>query len=119
MGWPLSVVGRKGKVRPDRIFTESRLPIVAEIDHLADSGYQGLAKLQVNSCTPIKKTWNQPLAGEAGKFNPELAGGRIPIQHVDRRGRIFRLVKGNRLGKRSKLGLDMEYIITAIVNLRY
>ena len=42
---PLSVVGRKGKVHTGRIFTESRLPIVAEIDYMADSGYQGLAKL--------------------------------------------------------------------------
>ena len=70
-----------------------------EIGQPVDSGYQGPAKLAANSYTPIKKTWNQPLTGEAGKFNPELAGGRIPIQHVNRRGRIFRLVKETDWGK--------------------
>ena len=60
VGWSLSVVGRKGKVHTGRIFTESHLPIVAEIDYMADSGYQGLAKLQVNSYTPIKKLGINP-----------------------------------------------------------
>ncbi|MDP7279174.1 MAG: hypothetical protein QGG39_04745 [Candidatus Poribacteria bacterium] len=39
------------------------------------------------------------MTGEAGKFNPELAGGRIPIQHFNRLSRIFRLVKETDWGK--------------------
>ena len=75
----LLLVGRKGKAHHNRIFTESRLPIIAEIDQLVDSGYQALAtKLQASSYAPIKKTRNQP-----------LTGGRIPIQHATQRGQGF------------------------------
>ena len=75
----LSVVCRKGKVHDYRIFKESCLAIAPEINKLADSGYQGIAKLYTNGYTPIKKTWNQSLTGEASKFNREFAGRRIPI----------------------------------------
>lgn len=68
--------------------------IALEINKLGDSGYQGLAvSCRPTSYTPLNKTQNQPLTREARKFNPELAGGRIPIQRVNRWCKIFRLVK--------------------------
>ena len=82
-----------------RSLIESRLAIAAEIDKLADSGYQGIAKLYTNGYTPIKKTWNQSLTGEASKFNRELAGRRIPIEHANRWCQIFRIVKETYPGK--------------------
>ena len=95
----LSVVCRKGKVHDYRIFKESCLAIAPEINKLADSGYQGIAKLYTNGYTPIKKTWNQSLTGEASKFNRELAGRRIPIEHANRWCQIFRIVKETYPGK--------------------
>ena len=114
----LSVVCRKGKVHDYRIFKESRLAIAPEIEKLADSGYQGIAKLYANSYTPIKKTRNKPLTRGARKFNRELASRRIPIEHVNRWCKIFRIAKETYRGKHRNYGKTWN-VIAAIVNLRY
>ena len=57
----LSVICRKGSVHDYRILKESRLAMSPETEKLADSGYQGIAKLYANSSTPIKKCRNTPL----------------------------------------------------------
>ena len=56
--------------------------------------------------------------GEARKFNLELAGGRIPIEHVNQWCKIFRIVKETYRGKHRNYGQTWN-VIAAIVNLRY
>ena len=57
----------KGSVHDFRLFKSSRIGIVAEMECLADSGYQGLAELHENSQTPKKKSKHHPLTSTQKK----------------------------------------------------
>ena len=63
----VSVICRKGSVHDYTILKESRPAISPETEKLADSGYQGIAKLYANSSTPHQGISEQALdsGGEA------------------------------------------------------
>ena len=114
----LSVICRKGSVHDYRILKESRLAISPETKKLADSGYQGIAKLYANSSTPIKKCRSVPLTQEAKQFNRRLATQRVGIEHIVRWCKIFRITKDIYRGKHRNYGKTWN-VIAAIVNLRH
>ena len=114
----VSVICRKGSVHDFRILKESRIAISPETEKLADSGYQGIAKLYANSSTPIKKCRSAPLTQEAKQFNRQLATQRVGIENVVRRCKIFRITKDIYRGKHCNYGKTWNVIAT-IVNLRY
>ena len=95
----MAVKCRKGCVHDFRILKESRIVIHPDIEKLADSGYQGINKIYSNTRTPIKKSKNKPLTKENKKYNHQLAKKRIYIEHVNRRCKIFRIVKETYRGK--------------------
>lgn len=51
----------KGSVHDFMMFKLSRIGMIAEIECIADAGYQGLTKLHENSQTPQKKSKKHPL----------------------------------------------------------
>ena len=59
---------------------------------LADKGYQGLAKLHANSCTPAKKPRKTKLDQSERQHNRLLARLRVVAEHVNRRLKIFRIL---------------------------
>ena len=48
----------------------------------ADSGYQGLTKLQANSVLPKKSSKNRPLSTQDRKQNRNISKKRIAVEHV-------------------------------------
>lgn len=57
----LCVAVSAGKTHDFAWFKRSRLPVAANIELLAETGYQGVDKLHPNSQTPHKKSKHQRL----------------------------------------------------------
>lgn len=113
-----SVVMAKGKVHDFKIYKESQVLLSTESTLLADSGYQGLSHRHHNSVLPIKRKKNTPLTSEEKAYNKALAKQRIVIEHINRRCKIFRIVKDVYRGKHKNYGLTWR-LVAALVNLRY
>ncbi len=60
---------------------------------LADSGYQGMHAHHQNSTLPIKKQKGKPLSTEDKAHNKTLSKQRVFIEPINRRCKIFRIVK--------------------------
>ena len=85
---------------------------------LADSGYQGIQKRHKNTMLPIKKKKGCSLTAEAKAHNKALPKQRIFIENVNRRCKIFRIVKEVYRGKHKNYSLTWR-LVSALVNLRY
>lgn len=108
----------KGRRHDFALFKSSRVFIHPRAKVLADSGYQGLIAFHQNSELPCKRTKNKPLTDEEKAHNRALAKQRIAIEHVNRRCKIFRIVKSTYRGKHKNYSLNW-HVVAALVNLRY
>lgn len=114
----LMVVCGKGRTHDFTLLKRCHLRVHQALKKYADAGYQGLAKLYNNSFTPRKGTKKHPLSQEDKTYNRELARLRISIEHVNRRCKIFRIVKETYRGKHKHYHKTWT-LICALVNLRY
>lgn len=114
----LLIVCGKGRTHDFTLLKQCRLRIKKELKKYADSGYQGILKLYPNSLTPIKKPRNRALTKEERRYNRALAKIRIVIEHVNRRCKIFRIVKDTYRGKHKNYHKTWT-VVAALVNLRY
>jgi len=114
----LLVVCGKGRTHDFMLLKQGKLRILKDLKKYADSGYQGLLKLYANSLTPRKASKHRPLTGEDKQYNRELAKLRIKIEHVNRRCKIFRIVKETYRGKHHHYHKTWT-VVAAFVNLRY
>ena len=85
---------------------------------LADSGYQGIKRYHKLSVIPIKKKKGQALTTEEKANNKALSKRRIFIENVNRRCKIFRIVKDVYRGKHKNFSLAWN-LVAALVNARY
>jgi len=111
----LSVVMGKGKQHDFSVFKDSRLLLHPDALVLVDSGYQGIQKYHQNSILPIKKKKGQPLSVEDKAHNKALAKRRIFIEHINRRCKIFKIVKDVYRGKHKNYSLTWN-LVAALVN---
>ena len=72
-----------------QLFKDSQAAISEQISCLADSGYQGLSNLPAKSWRPKKKSKHRPLSRQEKVTNQHLAGGRIQIEHVIGKLKVF------------------------------
>lgn len=114
----LSIFLAKGKVHDFKMFKDSRILTPKEVKILADLGYLGIDKIHQNSVIPIKGSKKKPLLKSDKKFNHELSKERIPVEHVNRRCKIFRITKEVYRGKHKNYG-KVWNTVAAITNLRY
>jgi len=108
----------KGRTHDFMLLKQCRLRIKTALKKYADSGYQGILKLYPNSLTPIKKLRGRVLTKAERRYNRELAKIRIAIEHVNRRCKIFRIVKETYRGKHKHYHKTWT-VIAGLVNLRY
>ena len=80
-----------------------------------DKGYQGITKLHLNSCTPIKKPRKAKLDKFEREHNRLLAQLRVIAEHVNRRLKIFRILAERYRNRRKRFGLRFN-LIAAILN---
>jgi DDE superfamily endonuclease/Helix-turn-helix of DDE superfamily endonuclease len=83
----------KGRTHDFRLFKRSRLRLHPATALLADSGYQGVAKLHAKSRTPFKRWRGRALSEGQKAHNRALAGERVLAENVIRRLKVFRLLK--------------------------
>jgi hypothetical protein len=114
----LSVITEKGRIHDFQILKKSRLPLHEDIIKIGDAGYQGMHNIYPNSLTPVKKKRNLPLTKEEKQYNRNLSKQRIIIEHINRRCKIFRIVKETYRNKHKNTG-KIWNIIAGLVNLRY
>jgi hypothetical protein len=100
------------------VFKDNRLLLHPDVLVLADSRYQGIHKLHQNPTLPVKKKKGQPLSAEDKAHNKALSKQRIFIEPVNRRCKIFRIVKDVYRGKHKHYSLTWN-LVAALVNLRY
>ena len=77
---------------------------------LADSGYQGLSKLQAKSQTPQKKPRQAQLTEAQKQSNRELARRRVVVEHVIRSLKIFRILAERYRNRRKRFSLRFNLI---------
>ena len=107
-----------GRSHDFTVFKQTRTPLAPQIEVSADSGYQGISDLHPNSVIPIKKPKSRELTADERAHNRALARVRIAIEHVNRRCKIFRIVKETYRGKHRHVGLTWN-LIAGLVNMRY
>ena len=100
------------------IFKNSKLPINADIEVCVDLGYQGIKKLVKLVSIPHKKPKGWVLSSTEKTENTEVSKKRIPIEHINRRCKIFRIVKETFRGKHKNMSKTWN-IIDGLVNFRY
>lgn len=114
----LSVVCGLGRTHDFTLFKQTRMSFAPHIEVYADSGYQGMTGVHANSIIPVKKPKGRELTSEERAHNRALTKVRIAIEHVNRRCKIFRIVKDTYRGKHKHIGLTWN-VIAGLVNLRY
>jgi hypothetical protein len=113
----LSVNIDKGRTHDFKVFKQSKASrkiIFSKV--LADSGYQGIAKICPNAQIPNKKSKNNSLTKEKKKENRKLSSERIIIEQINAKIKVFKITKYPYRNRRKKFNLRMN-LICAIVNL--
>jgi len=100
----------KGARHDFSLYKHSKTALPAEVECLADSGYQGLLDLHNNSRTPIKKPKGGELTEEEKQFNKELAKERVVIEHIIRHLKIFRILAERYRNRRRRFMLRVNLI---------
>lgn len=100
------------------MFKESRIFIHEKTTILADSWYQGIQNIHKNSLLPHKKSKKIELTVEQKEENKKLSKVRIFVENINRKCKIFRIVKEVFRGKHKNYSKNWS-LIAALVNLRY
>jgi len=99
-----------------QLFKDSRCVPSCQVHILADTGYQGLARIHANSQTPTKKSKHHPLSKEQRAANRALARVRILIENILRKLKIFRILSERYRNRRKRFGLRFN-LIAALYNM--
>ena len=77
---------------------------------VADSGYQGFAKAHIQSCLSRKKPRGKELGADDKTHNRALGRFRMPVEHVIRSLKIWRIVKEIYRNRRNRFSLHFKLI---------
>ena len=82
---------------------------------LADSGYQGLKKLHLNSELPKRNSKKHALTKQEKKQNHKISSEPVLVENIIRRIKIFRIMAEKYRNRRKRFGLRLN-LITGILN---
>ena len=100
----------RGRRHDFNLFKASGIHFHPQTLSLQDKGYQGIAKLHANSLIPRKKPQGGQLSSLEKSYNRELARERIGIEHVNRRLKIFKILRDRYRNRRRRYGLRCNLI---------
>lgn len=100
----------KGREHDFSLFKSSRVQLQPAVMCLADKGYQGIAKIHPNSCTPKKKPRGASLSAQDKQLNRQLAKLRVIGEHVNRALKIFKILSDRYRNRRKRFGLRFNLI---------
>jgi hypothetical protein len=92
------------------MFKESKFYLNNTANILADTGYQGIFKLNSNAIIPFKKKRNTPLSPEQKDFNHQLSSKRICIENVFAVLKRFKIISCKYRNRRKRFGLRFNLI---------
>lgn len=99
-----------GKKHDFRLFKESKFHLKSNIKILADTGYQGIQKIHLNSVIPIKRKRNEILTKDQKTFNHKLSSKRIVVENVIGFLKRFRIISDRYRNRRKRFGLRFNLI---------
>ena len=82
---------------------------------LADSGYQGLAKMYSQAQTPRKSSKLKPLTLEDKAYNHALSKKRVKVENIFAKVKTFKMFSTTYRNRRKRFGLRMN-LVAAIIN---
>ena len=106
----------RGSKHDFQLFKDSQTAISQQISCRADSGYQGVANLHAKSWRPKKKSKHRPLSRQEKVTNQHLARGRIHIERVIGKLKVFAILCQRCRNRRRRFSLRFN-LIAAIYNL--
>jgi len=106
----ICVATGKGRQHDFKVYQCSGVKLHSDTEYLGDRGYQGIQHQHRNSRTPHKKSKKKPLTPQPVKANQRLASERIPIEHVIRRLKVFRVLKDTYRHRRRRFGLRLHLL---------
>ena len=112
----LSTATSAGAVHDLKLFRQSGVRFPHQTALIGDAGYQGLWRSHRHAITPHKATLASPLSADQRQDNRVLAYTRQAIEHVIRRMKIFRVLKGVYRHRRRRFALRVQ-LIAALCNL--
>jgi len=104
-----------GRIHDFRLWRNTKVRFHTSQLCLADKGYQGIAKLHPNSCIPSRKPRGADLSTPERQHNRHLASLRIVGEHLNRRLKIFRILKQQYRNRRKRFGLRCN-LIAGLIN---
>ena len=108
---------RCGKEHDLALWKKGKVRLHPKTAIYADLGFVGLCKLHLKSLLPFKPSKKHPLTKEQKKHNRQQAEVRVPVEHVNRACKKFRIVKDTYRGKHKSYGLNWN-LVAAINNLK-
>jgi len=99
-----------GHIHDFRLLKTTKVRFHASQLCLADKGYQGIAKIHSHSCIPTKKPRGADLSTGERQHNHNLAQLRVVGEHINRRLKIFRILKEQYRNRRKRFGLRCNLI---------
>ena len=116
-GLILSVYCGKGRLHDFKLWKKSKWHLSPNAALYADLGFLGLDKLHAKAVLPFKASKKHPLTKQQKQHNKQQATARIGAEHVNRKCKIFRIVKDTYRGKHKNFGLNWN-LVAAITNLK-
>ena len=108
----------RGAAHDFALYKASQLELHESVELLADSGYQGLAKLHERSRTPKKKSKKRQLTKDERRANRELSRSRIVVENVIRSLKIFRIRLERYRNRRKRFSLRFN-LIAGLYNFEF
>jgi hypothetical protein len=99
-----------GKKHDFKLYKESKIYVIKRIKIGADSGFQGIGKIHINSSTPRKKSKNKPLTKEDKAYNRELSSERVGNENAIGFIKRFKIVSEKYRNRRKRFGLRFTLI---------
>lgn len=107
----------KGKTHDFDMFKKGEFDLSEGLEMNAASGFQGIQKLHQKVNLPEKASKLHPLTDTQKKQNTKKASKRVPIEHVNRKCKIFKICGYRYRGKHENYQ-DTWLVIVSIVNLK-
>ena len=99
-----------GKTHDFKLYKRACIYIIGRVKISADSGFQGIAKIHINSSTPRKKSKNKPLTPEDKEYNRALSSERVGNENAIGFIKRFKIVSERYRNRRKRFGLRFSLL---------
>lgn len=107
----------KGKSHDFDMFKKANFDLSDKLEINVDSGFQGIQHLHTKVELPQKSSKKNPLTQPQKEKNTKKASKRVPIEHTNRKCKIFKICGCRFRGKHSNYE-STWLLIVSIVNLK-